>query len=396
LSRILVSYPNGFHADRAVLLTGQKIGEKDPAAARRLFEAFAAQAPNARLLPEVRLAIARTYEQQDNWPAAIKEYESWLAVYTNQPTFLPRALYYSALANFRDCRATNALALFTNFVERFPNDPLAPLAQMQAADDLFTAGRFEEAESRYQLCFRNTNCPALLSYQAQMMAGRAALARLVWKDATQYFTNLTSDLKCPPEIWGQAMFAYGDTLMGQDSTNRKADLQTAVAVFNAICDRFPNQPQAVLAWGQKAKCLLQLAYTATDYEPVTNAFQQVLNSAAADAATRSIAQVGLGLTLEKIGEQKPESEQMAYFEAALDHYLSVFITPKLLRPGEQPDPFWTRKAGLEAARLLAEKLKRRTEAINILQQLQEMFPPLHLEDRINALKAQEQDSSQRS
>jgi len=398
LSRILADYPNGFHTDRAVLLTGQKIGEKDPAAARKLFLDFAEKAPAAALLPELRMAIARTYEQEDKWPEAIDQYESWLTSFTNHPA-LPQAMYYCALANFRAGYATNALDQFIRFAERFPNDGLAPLAQLSAADYLFSAGRFEEAESRYQLCFRSTNCPPLLSYQAQMSAGRAALARSVWKDATQYFTNLTSDLKCPPDIWGQAMFAYGDTLMSQDSidsTNRTADLQTAVAVFNAICDKFPNQPQAALAWGEKAKCLLQLALSATDYGPVTNAFQQVLNSAAADTAARSIARVGLGLTLEKIAEQKPEPEQAALYEAALDQYLVVFIYKKLLREGEQPDPFWTRKAGFEAARVLGEKLKRRSEAINILQQMQQMFPPLHLEERINALKAQEQDRSQKS
>lgn len=395
LAKILANYPNGFHADRAVLLTGQKIGESNPEAARNLFLDFAAHAPAAALLPEVRLAIARTYEQQDKWPEAIDQYNTWLAAYTNHPGF-SHALYYCALANFRDCRTTNALALFTTFVERFPNDELAPLAQLSAADYLFRMGRFEEAESKYQLCFRNTNCPPLLGYHAQMMAGRAALARLVWKDATRYFTNLTSDLKCPPDIWGQAMFAYGDTLMSQDSTNRTADLQTAIAVFTAICDKFPNQPQAALAWGEKAKCLLQLAVTASDYDPVTNAFQQVLNSPAADAAARGIAQIGLGLVLEKIAEQKPETEQTALYEAALEHYLVVFYYEKLLRSGERPDPFWTRKAGFEAARLLGEKLKRRVEAINILRRLQQMFPPLHLEDRINALQSQQPDGSQRS
>lgn len=395
LGSILATYPNGFHADRAVLLAGQKLGEKDPTAARKLFLDFANQAPAAALIPEVRLAVARTYEQEDKWPEAIEQYESWLSSFTNHPS-LGHALYYCALANFRACRATNALAQFTTFVERFPNDDLAPLAQWCVADYLFRLGRFEEAESKYQLCYRNTNCTPRLSYQAQMMAGRAALARQVWKDATQYFTNLTSDVKCPPDVWGQAMFAYGDTLMSQDSTNRQVDLQTATAVFTAICDKFPKDQQGALAWGEKAKCLLQLATVATDYEPVTNAFQQVLNSPAADATARSIAQVGLGLSLEKIAEQKLEPEQTTVLEAALDHYLAVFYYEKLLRAGEKPDPFWTRKAGFEAARLLGEKLKRRVEAINVLRRLQEMFPPLHLEERINALKAQEQDSSQKS
>jgi hypothetical protein len=283
---------------------------------------------------------------------------------------------------------------FTNFIARFPADDLAQLAQWWVADYYFRDGKWQEAESNYQLCYQNTNQPAsLLSYQARMMAGRAAFARQGWKDAIQYFTNLTSDLKCPAELWGQAMFAYGDTLMIQDSTNRTADLNMAIAIFDKICEKFPNQPQAVLALGEKAKCLLQLAQNATEYEPVTNAFQQVLRAAGADARARSIAHVGLGLTLEKMAELAPEADRSSLFDAALQHFLEVFYYEKMLREGEKPDPFWIRKAGLEAATLLAEKLKQRNEAINIYRRLEQMFPPLQFEERIKILQAQEPESA---
>src|SRR6266853_2065051 len=104
------------------------------------------------------------------------------------------------------------------FIARFPAHYLAQLAQWWVADYFFRDGKWQEAESNYQLCYQNTNRPgSMLSYQARMMAGRAAFARQGWKDAIQYFTNLTSDLKCPSELWAQAMFAYGDTLLIQDS-----------------------------------------------------------------------------------------------------------------------------------------------------------------------------------
>src|SRR5262249_26677693 len=197
-------------------------------------------------------------------PEAIESYV-WCLGISTMHLALPQALYYCAMVNFRACRDTTALTQFTNFIARFPGNELAPLAQWWVADYFMRSGKFEEAESRYQLCYQNTNSPLPLSYQAKMMAGRAAFAHQVWKDATQYFTNLTSDPKCPPELWGQAMFAYGDTLMSQDSTNRTADLQTAIAVFSAICEKFPDDPQSALAWGEKAKCLLQLAQTASEY-----------------------------------------------------------------------------------------------------------------------------------
>jgi TolA-binding protein len=392
LSKILTWYPSGFHTDRAVLIFGQQLGQRNPEMARKLFRDFVAAVPDAPLIPEVRLAIARTYEEEDQWTQAIEQYNQWLHSFAKHPSY-PQALYYAALANFRAFQETNALALFTNLVAQFPTHELTPWAQSWVADYFMRSGRFEEAESQYQLCYQNTNSPSSLSYQAKMMAGRAALAHLAWKDATQYFTNLTSDAKCPSNIWFQAMFAYGDTLMSQDSTNRPVDLQTAVAVFTAISDKFPNSQEGALAWGAKAKALLQLAQTASEYEPVTNAFQQVINSPAADATARSIARVGIALTLEKIAEQNSEPEKTQLLEAALDNYLNVFYPEKLLREGESPDSFWTRKAGLDAARLLGDKLKRRAEAINVLRRLQQMFPPLRLADRIEALQSQEQDSA---
>jgi len=396
LAKILTEYSNSFYADRAVLLTGQEVGTRSPESARKLFLDFAAMAPAAPMMPEVRLAIARTFEQQEQYEKAIEQYDSWLVNYTNHPA-IPQTMFYCALANFRAHLETNALNQFTNFIARYPADDLAQLAQWWVADYFFRDGKWQEAESNYQLCYQNTNHPAsLLSYQARMMAGRAAFARQGWKDAIQYFTSLTSDLKCPPELWAQAMFAYADTLMIQDSTNRNADLQTAIAIFNTISEKFPNQPQAVLALGEKATCLLQLAQSASDYEPVTNALQQVLRSPAADARVRSIAHVGLGLTLQKIAEQAPEADRPALLDAALQHFLEVFYYEKIVHDGEKPDPFWTRKAGIEAAALLAEKLKRRTEAINVYRRLQEMFPPLQFEERIKSLQAQDQEKTTKS
>src|SRR5436190_20220208 len=78
LTRIVTAYPDGFHTDRAVLLSGQAIGNADPAAARALFSDFAKRAPNTALRPEIDLAIARTYEQENRWPDAIQQYELWL------------------------------------------------------------------------------------------------------------------------------------------------------------------------------------------------------------------------------------------------------------------------------------------------------------------------------
>src|SRR5207247_1942892 len=84
VARLLLAYPKGFHTERAVLFAGQQISSQGrPAVARKIFSEFLTAAPEADLAPQVRLAIARTFEQEENWPLAIEQYDAWLAVYTN-------------------------------------------------------------------------------------------------------------------------------------------------------------------------------------------------------------------------------------------------------------------------------------------------------------------------
>ena len=86
----------------------------------RLFEKFEELYPTSPLRPEVELALARTYEQENNWPAAIGIYDRWVERYTNDARLLPQVEYARAWANFQAGHETNAFQLFTNFIAQFP------------------------------------------------------------------------------------------------------------------------------------------------------------------------------------------------------------------------------------------------------------------------------------
>src|SRR5205085_542966 len=110
LARLITWHPKGFHTERAVLFAGLQLSqERKPAEARKMFLDWVAAAPESKLLPEVRLAIARTFEEQEKWPEAIEQYDSWLANYTNHGA-RASAMYYQARANFFAHRETNAFA----------------------------------------------------------------------------------------------------------------------------------------------------------------------------------------------------------------------------------------------------------------------------------------------
>jgi TolA-binding protein len=392
VEKLLANYPNGFRADGALLLTAQELNRNGhPGEARQMFLNFAKVAPNARSLPEMQLAVARTYEQQDQWVEAIQQYEDWLNCFTNHPA-KPRAMYSCGWANFQAGRFSNALAQFTNVVTQFPTNELAPRAQWWVADYYYNLGDLENAETKYQLLFQNFP-PSELTWQAQMMAGRVAVKHQGWSAAKVYFTKLYNDTNCPTTLRVQALFALGDTWMNSpDSaeTNKFANYAEALGFFRTIVDKYPTNKLAPLAWGEMAICHLQWLQGLKQYETDTNAlhdFQQVIDSPLADATARSIAKVGLATLLEKQAEQKTGAEQAALLRLALNHYLDVFHGT-ILKGDEKPDIFWVKKSGIEAARL-AEALQEWLSARRIYEQLKDLLPPLRARFEKNILKVQE-------
>jgi TolA-binding protein len=386
LARILKVYPASNLADNSVLLVGEGMADmQQPSSARALFEKFEERFPDSPMRPEVELALARTYEQENNWPTAIGIYDRWVEQYTNDTRLLPQVVYARAWANFQAGRETNAFQMFTNFIVQFPQNALAPVAQWWVGDYFFRQGvtnnsYFVDAERNYQLLFQKWPASSL-AYPARMMAGRAAMGRLGYSDAIVYFMSLTSDTNCPPDLDAQALFAYGSALMHMESTDTNNPLLNfglAIQVFKAIGQSYPQSEQAALAWGEVGDCYLQLAgqpQGAHFYDDATNAYAQVINSPPASAGARSQAQMGIGLVLEKRAAQAMGPDQTALLQQALQDYLDVLYGNNL-RDGEAADPFWVKKAGLQAASV-AETLGEWPQAVNVYRRLEELLPQLH-------------------
>jgi TolA-binding protein len=363
VGRILDLYPNGFHTERAILLTGQKISnEGDPRRARRLFTGFMNVVSNAAANPEVQLAIARTYEKENDWTNSIQQYERCLEAFTNQAT-RPQAEYYRASAISQTGDKTNAFICFTNFISHFPTNELTALARWWVADFDFGMGAYSSAEEEFQKIIRQWPGSSL-AFQAELMAGRAASFRQAAKDVERYCTNLWSNPKCPAEVKFQALFLLGDTMANENSTN-----EDVMNVFGIIARDYSTNRLAALALGQKASYALQWAQYSSvtnKYEIVSNAFLEVINSPQADARATNIATIGLGVVLEKLAQQRPE-EARELREQALGQYVIAFLNE------DQPEMFWTKKAGMEAGRL-AYEMHEWQKAIKIYQQLQKLLP----------------------
>ena len=374
LARILQVYPASGLADNSILLTGEGMTDlNQPANALALFQKFKEKFPDSNQLPEVDLAMARAYEQERDWPSAIGVYENWVRDFGTNSLLLPQVEYARAWANFQAGDETNAFQLFTNFIAQFSANPLAPVAQWWVGDHFFRAGDFVEAERNYEYVFQNWPSFTTLAYPAKIMAGRAAMGRGSYQDAISYFTSLTADTNCPPDYDAQALFAYGSALTLMESTNSGdplANFKQAVVVFKFICQTYPSSEQAALAQGEIGDCYLQL----TNYDDATNAYAQVIASPQADISARSQAQIGMGMALEKMAALVTGTNQIALFKLALDNYLDVFDTNigKNLRDGETADPFWVKKAGLQALPLI--QMLGAGDADKFIDQMEGLFP----------------------
>jgi TolA-binding protein len=378
MSKLLASFPEGSFAEPGLLaFGGPSPTAADPAARRAVLEQFLQATPDSALAAGVRLAVARTYEQERNWPRAAAEYSAWLDAFTNNPA-RPRAEFFRALATARSDNESGALTLFTNFTAQFPADDLTPLAQRWIADHFWRGDDFVNAELNYQLLFKN-HPVSELRFEAQLMAGRAAFARRP-EEALSYFTNLTSDVNCPADIQAQALFASGDTFMAMaiqpaETNLSRGNFKEAARRFSKVAQLYPDKKIAVLALGKVGDCYWQLGETDPgQYHYAADAYQSVLTNALAGIPERSQAEVGLGLVQEKLGQLASGTNAAALTKQALEHFLNV-VYGSNRRESEQPDAFWVKRAGLDALRV-AEALQSWDHLAKLCDTLSELLPPL--------------------
>jgi tetratricopeptide (TPR) repeat protein len=394
MRQILQSYSDTPFADKSVLLLGQQLSSAgQPRKARELFVDFGKRFSDSPLLPQVDLALARSHAQERNWDAAVRAYDQWVARYPADQ-LRPQAEFSRGWSYFQAGRDTNALVVFTNLLAEFPTHQLAASALRWVADFYYRQSDFENAEKHYQLLFQSTNWPVTnLTYDARMLAGRAAFARQGYKSAAQYFRDLINDNNCNcPDLDAEAWFALGDTMILQDPEPGKTSshkFDEAIVVFKKIPDLHPTNQLVPRAWGAIANCYFQMA--ASDpkyYDNAKEIYQKVLRDLPnADVSTRSQAEIGLGAVLEHQARLGGTADPEPLLDAAFDHYMNV-LSGKI-SGDEQGDIVWIKKAGLEAARL-AEERKQWDVAVNIYNNISTLIPSSRqsLQRKIERLREQ--------
>jgi len=400
LTQLLSRFPGGKGAERSLLRVGQLQNLENPVKARQLYTNFVQRFPNSTLLPEVQMALARTFVTESNWPAAIDGYRTWIEQYTNHAD-VAQAEFDRAWIYDQAHQETNAFGWFTNFIGRFPRHRLKLVAQQWVGNYYFRRGDYVKAEENYQRLYQQTNWPASeLTYQARMMAGQAAFARVSFEDAKKYFTTLINlliaDTNSPPALLPEAYFKLGDTyvdLAPRDATNALSRFGEAINAFSKIPETHRLAPEAQ---ARIADCNFQLAsQEPPDLARLTNAlsfYTKSMTSPLADVRVRSLAEIALATVLEWQAQLAvtPPDQKAALVDQALQHYLNVVFEKNLnTAKGERPDAFALQMAGFEAGRLV-EAQKSWDQALKLYQKLLESLPVLRptLEKKISAVEAQ--------
>lgn len=382
LNRLLTNYPQSTLGDRCLLLVGQILDRQGRSAEGRLrFAELLKRYPGSELAPEAKLALARSYMRDGNLEAAIVEYDAWVGQYTNHAK-LAEVQYDRAGTYDRAGRETNAYAMFTEFMARYPKDPRTPWAQFWVGNFFFNQGNYRDAETNYVALYQSTNWPpGEITYQAGFAAGRAAFKRQNYNQAGEYFKQVRNTLKdatngWPADLLAMAYFAYGDNFCYDASsvkTNAVSKFTDAISAFEKIPNTSRLAPQA---WGRIADCCMQLGSENTNrYTKAIEYYTKAMDTNVADIDIRSNAQVGLGLVYEKLAADtnRPPATQAALIEQALNQYMDV-VFARVLRPGEKPVAFWVECAGLDAARVYSAQGKW-SEVVKLYDYLLKVLPP---------------------
>jgi hypothetical protein len=105
----------------------------------------------------------------------------------------------------------------------------------------------------------------------------------------------------------------------------------------------------------------------------------------ANISLRSQAQIGIGIALEKMAATLTGADQNALLQLALENYLDVFDTwtGNNLRAGETADPFWVKKAGLQALPLI--ETPGTADPNRFIDQMETLLP--QLKDSLEKIRA---------
>jgi outer membrane protein assembly factor BamD len=119
-----------------------------------LYQKIVKNGPYSEIAPQAQLKIGEAREKQSNYPEAVKAYERAADRYNDRPLIASEALFkqglaynkQAATAEYDQNTAAQAIAVFTDFMTLFPNDP-----KVTEAQNIITALKNEQARGNFDI-----------------------------------------------------------------------------------------------------------------------------------------------------------------------------------------------------------------------------------------------------
>lgn len=119
-----------------------------------MFEKIVKNGPYSDVAPQAQLRIGAAYEKHDDYPEAVKAYETAADRYHDRPQIAADALYRAGLAYKKQAStaeydqniAGQAMATFADFMTLYPDDPRVPEARK-----IITALKSEQARGNFEI-----------------------------------------------------------------------------------------------------------------------------------------------------------------------------------------------------------------------------------------------------
>ncbi|HAL91911.1 MAG TPA: hypothetical protein DCM68_02665, partial [Verrucomicrobia bacterium] len=195
-------------------------------------------------------------------------------------------------------------------------------------------------------------------------AGRAATARRAYLSANGHYNALMARYPDSARL-AETLLAQGDVL------SELGQFAAAILAFNEVIVKFPQTPEAMIAWGRKGDCQFTLGQEdPARYEEALLSYRTLLDFAGAPADLRLQAGYKVGRCLEKMNR----------VPAALDRYMEVvysFLQEE--QPPAEAAVWFTRAAFGTAA--LQENAGRWKEAAGIYRRVADAGVPAAAEAR---------------
>ena len=205
---------------------------RDPADARKHYQAIVNGTPLSPLVPEALFAIGRGYAQDTNYPEAIKTFERVIEQFPSHDA-ARESLLQAASAYSRVGKSREAIRRYHEYIDKYPSDEKVDRAYLNIIDVLRDEGSATEAEQwaeAVQEKFRGKRVEA----QALFAQARSAISQQKWNSALPMLDRLAT----LPDLGGtqvpggttreEVQFLRGLALEKERKTREAADVYLSI------------------------------------------------------------------------------------------------------------------------------------------------------------------------